>query len=127
MKDKILLYFEKTKNYLSTDKGKSVISLLPLFFTWQPILVMNLENQFVKKNCMLGFLFTIYFFILLVVSFVLSYVPIIGQNIAGILHIFSVTIYLGLSFFFIYSILNDKNVEIKLLNEHIAILQKFTI
>ncbi|MDX1957113.1 MAG: hypothetical protein SFU98_00990 [Leptospiraceae bacterium] len=118
MKELLLKKYNEAKTFLMTDIGKSFIALLPLFFTWQPVLIYNLDNELVKKNSIRGFLFTLYFFCSLVISFIVSYLPLIGQILAGIIHILGVGIYLALSGFFIYCLLKNKNMELEMIAKH---------
>jgi hypothetical protein len=125
MQEIIISKWESLKTYLKTDQGKSLIALLPLFFSWQPVILYNFDNPVVKRNCLYSMLFTAYFFASLFISFILSFIPFIGQNIAGLIHLLGVLLYLSLSGFFIYSLLKEKNVVIAIVEKHLEHIQKF--
>ena len=123
----ITLFQEKAtqlKKFLLTDKGQKVIALLPLFFSWVPVLVYKFDNLEIKRKCYQASILSFGFIFILLISFFISVIPYIGGVFANLLHLIAVLGYLSSSIFLVYSELNDKNIEIQVLNKYSNSIEK---
>ncbi|MCB1193086.1 MAG: hypothetical protein H7A23_26685 [Leptospiraceae bacterium] len=125
-------YFETAKgklltiyDFLQTEEGLRYIALSPLLFSWLFVISANFQNQKIRESCLYSGIFTLYFFLLLLVSIVLNWLPFIGNALANLSHLAGILIYLGLSGFFIYSLYKNKKVEILLLEKHHKLINDF--
>ena len=94
--------------HLKTDKGLSQIALLPLFFSWYPLVLFKYENPIIRKNCLYSITLTGIFFSCIVFGGIASKFPYFGSILANIIHFLGVIYYLGCSGFLIYSLQKEK-------------------
>ncbi|MBP7284805.1 MAG: hypothetical protein KBA66_24680 [Leptospiraceae bacterium] len=111
-------YYEKTRAFLVSEEGLRDIAMLPLFFTWVPILISKSENPLIKKSCLYSMLFSSYFFLFLFASMIASMLPFVGSVLANLLHFVGTTTYLGLCCFFIYSYHRNKTLDMAVIDKH---------
>jgi uncharacterized membrane protein len=112
------------KEFLLTDKGQKIIALLPLFFSWVPVLVYHFENNEIKKKCIQAIILSFSFIFILLFSFFISGIPLIGGIVANLLHFVGIIGYLSVSIFLVYGVWIDKNIEIQLLNKYSNSIEK---
>lgn len=112
------------KEFFLTDKGQKIIAVLPLFFSWVPVLVYKFENLEIKKKCYQASILSFGFIFILLISFFISVLPFIGGVLANLLHLIGVLGYLSCSIFLVYSELKDKNIEFQVLNKYFNSIEK---
>ncbi len=112
------------KDFLLTDKGQKIIAVLPLFFSWVPVLVYKFENLQIKRKCYQASVLTFGFIFVLLVSFFVSSLPFIGGVLANLLHLIGVLGYLSCSIFLVYSEMKEKNIEFQVLNKYFNSIEK---
>ena len=103
-----LLKIKKFLFHLQTEKGISQFALLPLFFSWYPIIFLKYENPNIRKNCLYSLVLTGIFFSCILVGGIASKFPYFGSILANLIHFFGVIYYLGCSGFLIYSLQKEK-------------------
>ncbi|MBK8395255.1 MAG: hypothetical protein IPL26_08440 [Leptospiraceae bacterium] len=111
-------YYQKVIFFLKSEDGLRDIAILPLFFSWVPILIFKSENPVIKKSCLYSLLFSSYFFIFLFASMIANTIPFVGSLLANLLHFVGTTTYLGLSCFFIYSYHRNKTLDMAVIDKH---------
>ena len=113
--------------YLRSDRGLSQIALLPLFFSWYPIILFHYENHFVRRFCLSSLIHTFYFFLFLALGGILSKIPTLGSIAANLSHILGIFIYLSGSIFLIYSVQKGKNMVLPYERRLLVLLESFLI
>jgi uncharacterized membrane protein len=98
--------------------------MLPLFFSWYPIFVIYYEDDTLRRNCIRSFFLTVSFFVLLILAAFLTFIPKYGSIIANLTHLFGILLYISVSCILIYSIIKNKTVEFKILEN---LVNKFDI
>lgn len=110
--------YKNIVTYVQSENGKIEIALLPLFFSWYIIYILFSESEKIRKACYYSFLYTIYFFSLFILSFILSKIPLAGSILGNFFHLLASLSYIGLSFFTIYLYRKNKTVEIRPIEKH---------
>jgi hypothetical protein len=131
LKNKILefttlgkILFLEFYEFLKTDKGQKIIALIPLFFSWVPILISKFDHPEIKKKCIISISLTSVFLASLILSYTFSMLPFIGGILANLIHFLGVGIYLSCSIFLVYAEMKNKNIEFKLLSKVSQYLEK---
>lgn len=120
----------KIKNLInkiqSSDPEKviNVLALLPFFFNWLIIFSRKGISANCKKSCLQAGFFSFIFFVLVLVSFVFSLLPVVGSYVGNIIHLLAIGLYLGLSGIFIYAIHQGKIIEIDFVDKVILKLNE---
>ena len=114
-------------NHLQTDKGLSQLALLPLFFSWYPIALSRYENLYIRKNCLISFLLTLFFFGFIALGSLLKFLPMIGSILANLSHLIGILLYLSSSGFLIYSLQKEKMMVLPFLRKPLQLLENFLI
>lgn len=107
----------RMKRVLSSEKGLSFLALLPFFFNWILVLSFSRKTEMIIQNCIYAALFSIYFFLFVLLSFILHLIP-FGNYIAAHIHAFAVVFYISFSIIFIYSLMVSKKMVIKPIDRH---------
>ncbi len=113
--------------HLKTDKGLSQIALLPLFFSWYPLVLFKYENPIIRKNCLYSITLTGIFFSCIVFGGIASKFPYFGSILANIIHFLGVIYYLGCSGFLIYSLQKEKNMVLPFGEKILKALETYLI
>ncbi len=113
--------------HIQSEKGLSQIALLPLFFSWYPIIVLKYENITIRKNCLYSLILTSIFFICILIGGIVSKFPYFGSISANIIHFIGVIYYLGASGFFIYSLQKEKNMVLPFGEKFVKTLETYLI
>ncbi len=112
---------------LLTQKVLLYLASLPFFVNWYFILLFYYEKPSIQKQCFRSFVLSLVFFILLLLSWIFSMFPVIGSLLGNVIHLIGILIYVGVSFFLIYKIYKDQNVEIDFLDKQVKNLEDFLI
>ena len=113
--------------YFSSEEGLKVISQLPLFVSWVPVLIYNFENKSILRSCFHGFSLSLFFLIGLSISYILSFFPYIGGLLANLVHSLSILVYLSVCIFLVYSQIKHKKVELGVLEKVSSKLEKLLV
>jgi Ni,Fe-hydrogenase I cytochrome b subunit len=112
-------------DFLKTEKGLSILAVLPLFFTWLPVYHFQGEKENVRKACLYSLLFTGYFLLAVLVCDVLEKIPLAGAYISNGLHLLSILVYLSACFYSIYCALANKTLELGPLQKQYAFISSW--
>lgn len=106
------------------EKFFQILALFPLFFNWLFVFSRKGISENQKRSCLYGGLFSFYFFALLLFSFILSMLPVVGSYAGNIVHLVAIVFYLGISGNFIYALHVGKKVEISFVEKSIRKLNE---
>ncbi|MCB1175967.1 MAG: hypothetical protein KDK36_00170 [Leptospiraceae bacterium] len=110
--------FQAIKNFIQNESNQIIFAILPLFFSWYPVLLYNYENKTVQKYSIYSFVNTLYFLGGLFICSLLAKIPLVGDFIASILHLGVILFYLGISGYLIFSYKKNKSNSLGFLEKH---------
>lgn len=113
-------YFKKTKSIIQTDEFIALFTLLPLFFSWLPVLTWKYKSFHLRILSYYSLLNLIVFLTLLMLTNILSWIPFLGPYLSNGIHLIALLTYLGFSGFLIYLVTKQKNIEIPYISSTIS-------
>jgi uncharacterized membrane protein len=132
--EKLIAIYELVKKkiiqlhaYFSSEEGLKVLSQLPLFVSWVPVLIYNFDNKSILRSCFHGFSLSLFFLFGLFLSYFLSFFPYIGGLLANLVHSLSILVYLSVCVFLVYSEVKHKKVELGVLEKVSSELEKLLV
>ena len=125
IKDQIRKQFAELLKFTKTEKFLVLFSLLPLLWTWLPVLSFHSEKKEVRKFAIYSGIMTVVLFAATVLSSLLDFIPVYGGLVAGLVHLTGVMLYAGvLVYFFTMNIL-EKPVYSDFLNPALRKIETF--
>lgn len=88
-------YFKIVLKFVKTEKFLINFALLPLIWTWLPVLAFNEKNVELKKFSLISGIMTVFLFSAVFLSWIVSYFPYIGELLGNIIHLLGILIYAG--------------------------------
>lgn len=108
---------EIANRFFRSERFLVYLVSLPFFGTWLIGFTFYWENQTVRKYSGISFLNFLYFLGFLLVSVLVSWIPIAGPWLGNIIHLMGILIYLGISGLLLYNYTSAKKLDLRFLKD----------